>query len=129
MGGRDLYVVVEYQHDDFGASDAAGLTSVLRSEPYQNGEMQVLGKDEIAGQGSWQIHPLWSMDLFGLVNLRDGSGLVAPGGSYSIGANVSLRGGVYLSYGDDSIDLATGSLGSEYGIVPVTAYFSASWFF
>ena len=110
LAGRDLYVILEYQHDDFGASDAADLTRVLRSEPYRDGEMQVLGEDEIATQGSWQIHPLWSVDLLAQINLRDGSGLIAPGGSYSIDADVSLRGGIYFSYGNDTIDLAPVSL-------------------
>jgi len=129
VAGRDLYLVLEYQHDGFGASDAADLTRVFRSEPFESGELQVLGEDEVAVQGSWQVHPLWSVSLFGLVNLRDGSGLIVPGGSYSAGANLSLQGGVYLSYGNGSIDPATATVGSEYGIVPITAYVAMSWFF
>jgi len=129
LGGRDLYVVVEYQHDDFGASDADDLTRVFRSEPFQDGEMQVLGKDEVAAQGSWQIHPLWNVSLLTLINLRDGSGLVVPAGTYSIGADLTVGGGLFLSYGDGSIDILSGTVGSEYGIVPVTGYLSATWFF
>jgi hypothetical protein len=129
VGGRDLYVVVEYQHDDFGASDADDLTRVFRSEPCKNGEMQVLGEDEVAAQGSWQIHPLWNVSLLTLINLRDGSGLVVPAGTYSVGTDVTVAGGLFFSYGDGSISLLSGSVGSEYGIVPVTGYLSATWFF
>ena len=129
LGGRDLYVVVEYQHDDFGASDADDLTRVFRSEPFQDGEMQVLGEDEVAVQGSWQIHPLWNVSLLTLINLRDGSGLVVPAGTYSVGTDVTVGGGLFFSYGDGNIDLQSGTVGSEYGIVPVTGYLSASWFF
>lgn len=129
LAGRDLYVIAEYQHDDFGASDAADLIRVFQSDPFRNGELQVLGRDELALQGSWQLHPLWALDLLGLINLRDGSGLVVPGAAYSIASEVDFRGGLYLSYGDGSVDLASGSLGSEYGIAPISGYLSASWYF
>jgi len=129
VAGRDLYVVVEYQHDDFGASDPDDLTRVFRSEPFQDGEMQVLGKDEVAAQGSWQIHPLWNVSLLTLINLRDGSGLVVPAGTYSVGTDITVGGGMFFSYGDGAIDLLSGTVGSEYGIVPVTGYLSATWFF
>jgi hypothetical protein len=120
---------MEYQHDDFGASDADDLARVFRSEPFKNGEMQVLGEDEVAAQGSWQIHPLWNVSLLTLINLRDGSGLVVPAGTYSVGTDVTVAGGLFFSYGDGSISLLSGSVGSEYGIVPVTGYLSATWFF
>ncbi|HEU4536104.1 MAG TPA: hypothetical protein VFS00_18395, partial [Polyangiaceae bacterium] len=46
--GRDLYAVVELQHDGFGAADANEILAVLGSEPYRRGEMQALGRDELA---------------------------------------------------------------------------------
>lgn len=129
LADRDLYVVAEYQHDDFGASDADDLTRVFRSQPFKDGEMQVLGRDEVAIQGSWQIHPLWNVSLMNLINLRDGSGLIVPAGTYSVGADITVGGGLFFSYGNGTIDLQSGSVGSEYGIVPVTGYLSVSWFF
>ncbi len=52
VAGRDLYLVVEYQHDGFGAVSAEDLFDVVVSDPFQRGELQVLGRDEIAVQGA-----------------------------------------------------------------------------
>ncbi len=128
VASRDLYVVAEFQHDGFGAADSDELIEVALSDPFSRGELQVLGRDEVALSGAYQIHPLWSVDLLTLISLVDGSGLVAPAGSYSVGTDVSLRGGVFLSYGPSGGDIE-GGLRSEYGSVPASAYLSLTWFF
>lgn len=128
LWGRDLYAVLEYQHEDFGAGSSDEYLEVLQSKPFQLGEMQTLGKDEVALQGAYQIHPLWSVDLLTLVNVRDPSGLVVPAASYSAATDVMLRGGIFFSFGDASFAIPAG-LGSEYGVASNTAYLSLSWFF
>ena len=128
VASRDLYVVLEYQHDGFGAAQPDELISVALSDPFSRGELQVLGRDEAALSGAYQLRPLWSLDLLTLVNLRDGSGLVVPAASYSVGADVTLRGGVFLSFGNSAAGLDEG-LGSEYGATPASAYLSLTWFF
>ncbi|KPK63453.1 MAG: hypothetical protein AMS21_06695, partial [Gemmatimonas sp. SG8_38_2] len=40
--GRDLYVVLEYQHDGFGASSPDQYTDIVASAPFARGELQVL---------------------------------------------------------------------------------------
>ena len=57
-GGRDLYLIAEYQHDGFGAASSDDLFSVVTSDPFQRGELQVLSRDMLAIQASYQIHPL-----------------------------------------------------------------------
>jgi hypothetical protein len=135
---RDLYLVLEYQHDDFGASGAGDLLDVVLSDPFTRGEMQVLGQDELAGQASYQVHPLVGVNLLALWNLNDMSVLVAPGGSYSISNEVTLQAGAYLGLGDDisgmpempSSALAPQpELPSEYGITPTTVWLSVTAFF
>jgi hypothetical protein len=125
---RDLYVVLEYQHDDFGAASAEDLVEVILSAPFSRGELTVLGRDELALSGAYQIHPLWSTDLILLLNLRDGSWLVGPAGSWSASGELIARGGVFLWVGDRAFDVEEG-LGSEYGAVPTSAYLSLTWFF
>ena len=101
VGGRDLYLIAEYQHDGFGAAGSEDLLDVVASDPFQRGELQVLGRDALAVQGSYQIRPLWGIDLLTITSLADGSGLVSGGASWSVGVNSSLRGGFFLGFGDE----------------------------
>jgi hypothetical protein len=128
VGGRDLYLIAEYQHDGFGAAGSDDLFGVLASDPFQRGELQVLGRDALAVQGSYQIRPLWGVDLLTVTSLADGSGLVSGGVGWSVGANSSLRGGFFLGFGDDTLDPVTG-IGSEFGARPPVGYVSLSHFF
>ncbi len=127
VAGRDLYVVLEYQHDGFGAARAADLVAVATSAPYLRGEMQVLGRDVAAGQLSWQVHPLAKAELLILGDLRDGSLLVAPAVSASASNDVALRGGIFVAAGRGSD--AFGLPRSEFGGVPRSLYLSVSAYF
>ena len=129
--GRDLYLITEYQHDGFGAASSNDLLGVVTSGPsgpFQRGELQVLSRDALAVQASYQIHPLWGIDLLTITSLVDGSALLSGGGSWSVGSNSSLRGGFFLGIGDDSVDLST-AFGSEFGSQPSVGYVSLSHFF
>lgn len=135
---RDLYLVIEYQHDEFGASQASDLLNVVLSDPFARGELQVLGRDEVASQASYQVHPLVDATLLTLWNLNDMSLLIAPGGSYSISNDVTLQAGLYLGFGDDFSQMSDTptppisprpELPSEYGITPTTAWLSVTAFF
>jgi hypothetical protein len=124
--GRDLYVVLEYQHDGLGAARPEALLPVVLSAPYQRGDMQVLGRDVAAGQLTYQLHPLLAGELLALWDLRDGSLLVAPAASYSASDDVAMRAGLFLPAGRRGSALAPGS---EFGVVPRFGYVSVSLFF
>ena len=131
VGGRDLYLIAEYQHDGFGADSSDDLLTVLAtgpSGPFQRGELQVLGQDALAVQTSYQLHPLWGVDFLTITSLVDGSALLSGGASWSVGSNSALRGGFFVSIGDDTMDPATG-FGSEFGAQPSVGYVSLSHFF
>jgi hypothetical protein len=128
IGERDLYVIAEYQHDGFGAGGSEELLQVVGSEPFRRGELQVLGSDALAVQTSYQIHPLWGVDLMTIRSLVDGSALLSGGVSWSVGQDSGLRAGFFFGFGDDAVDLGT-SLGSEYGAQPGVGYVSLSHFF
>jgi len=125
VGSRDLYLGLEYQHDRFGAANAADLGRVVRSAPFVRGEMQVLGRDVGALSAR--------MDLTGLVGVRglvlwnagDGSVLFSPSLEYRAGSNLSVTGGVFLGLGREGRIVP----GSEYGTLPRTAYAALSAFF
>ena len=127
VGGRNVYVIAEYQRDGFGAASSEELISVFLSEPAQRGEMQVFGRDEIVVQSSIELHPLFTADALVLWNLNDPSALIAPGGSYSAGDEVTVRGGIYIGVGAGATE--EGLPGSEFGIAPTTVYASLTWFF
>ncbi len=129
VGGRDFYLIAEYQHDGFGAASSDEFFDVVMSDPFKRGELQVLSRDAAAVQASYQIHPLWGLDLLTITSLVDGSFLLSGGASWSVGSNSSLRGGFFLGFGDDTIDPETGLLGSEFGAQPNVGYVSVSHFF
>lgn len=125
--GRDLYLVFEYQHDDFGASSADELEAVVLSPPFVRGELQVLSADVTVWQGSWDVHPLLSTRLLVLWSLNDLSALFAPGASYSLSDDAIAQGGVFVGVGNG--DVTPGDLlPSEYGVVPTTVFASISLF-
>jgi hypothetical protein len=128
VSSRDLLLVAEYQHDGFGAGEPEDYAALVESEPFLRGELQVLGREEIALQSSYQWHPLWSVSGLLLWNLTDGSLLVSPGFAFSAGDETTITGGLFLGAGADELDELT-ALPSEYGVVPATAYLSVSFFF
>jgi hypothetical protein len=127
VSGRDLYGVIEYQHDGFGAASAADLVATAFSRPAGRSELQVLGRDEAATQVTYQLRPLLSLELLTLWNLRDGSGLVSPAASLSLSDEVTARSGLFLSAGRAGPRLTAPR--SEYGSLPAGAYLAVSAFF
>lgn len=127
LGVRTLYVAVEYQHDGFGAANAAELQDVVLSAPARRGELQVYGRDEAVVQASVDLHPLVATDVLVIWNFGDASALLAPGASYSVSNDVSMRGGVFIGLGADL--QPDGALGSEYGLLPLSGYVSLTAFF
>ncbi|NNG16038.1 MAG: hypothetical protein HKM89_06110 [Gemmatimonadales bacterium] len=125
---RDFYFSIEYQHDDLGASDAAGLLRAASSDAFVRGELQTLSQDVAATQVSYQLHPLWGTDLLVLWSLTDQSALVSSGASYSASNEVTLRAGLFVGLGDGAAT-SPNVIPSEYGITPTLVYLSASLFF
>ena len=128
VGGRDLFVVLEYQRDGLAAAGPSAYLDILQSPEFQRGELQVLGRDEAVLQASYQFHPLWSVGGLWLWNLNDRSALLAPSLAYSAGNEVSISGGIYIGLGDSAITLER-PLPSEFGLAGTTGFASLSWFF
>jgi hypothetical protein len=130
---RNLYLAVEYQHDGWGYTDTDQLLVVATSPPALRGEMQVLGRHEFVALASFEIHPLVTTDLLGIVNVIDPSSLLTPSITYSVREEATVRAGFFLGVGAEEGDLVlpTGirAPGSEYGPVPITGYASVTVFF
>ena len=125
---RDLYVVLEYQHDGLAASSPSEYSELLQSGTFLRGELQVFGRNEAVAQASFQVHPLWSLAALGLWNLNDGSFLLSPSFSRSLSNEASVTGGAFFGFGDD-IATVLEPWPSEYGSVAATVYLSFSLFF
>ena len=128
LGGRDLFLVAEYQRDNLAASSPDEYLALVQSAPFRRGEFQVLGRDETAIQSSYQLHPLWSVAGLWLWNLNDGSGLISPSVGYSASNSVSVGAGLFFGVGDDQITVSR-PVPSEYGLAGQSGYISIAWFF
>ncbi|MGI9628490.1 MAG: hypothetical protein ACR2QM_16775, partial [Longimicrobiales bacterium] len=129
VAGRDLYVVLEYQRDGLGATQAADFFSVANSASFAQGEIQTLGQDVGAAQISYQLHPLVSSDLLVLGNLRDGSMVFGPGLGYSVTHSAALRLGAFLGVGEGALETQEGVvLRSEFGASPGVVFLSFNLF-
>jgi len=130
---RTLYVAAEYQYDEWGYSDTDALLAVAASAPALRGELQALGRHEIVALANFEVHPLVSTDLLGIVNPVDPSGLIVPSITYSAREDATVRAGLYVGIGAErgELVLPTGiaAPGSEYGAVPLTGYASVTVFF
>ena len=126
--GRDLFLIVEYQYDGLAASDPDEYPTLVRSNPFLRGELQVLGRDETVLQGSYQLHPLWGLSAVWIYNVHDRSSLVSPELAYSVSNEAVLNGGVRFGFGDDDSTPAR-PLPSEYGLTGTTGFVSLSWYF
>lgn len=127
-GGKTLYLVLEYQRDGLAAARPEDYVDRIASKHFLRGELQVLGRDELAFQASYEVHPLWTLQALTLWNPADGSVLVSPGFSWSAGDEATVSGGLFFGFGDDVPTLER-PLPSEYGLVSTTAYLSVSLFF
>ncbi len=128
--GRELYLVVEYQHDGLGAATPDDLLAAATSRARTQGEMQVLGRDVGALQLSCQVHPLLSASSLTLASLRDGSFLLAPGLGYSATESASVRLGAFVGVGEGvTLEGLAPRLGSEFGAVPRVVFLSTNFYF
>ncbi len=126
-GGRDASLLAEVQYDGYGAARADEFVAIANSEPFTRGDMQLFGRWTLASHAQWQWHPLVSVDALALLNLDDGSALLAPGISWSASSSTSTRLGLFVGAGADAV--SSFEPGSEYGSVPTLAYLSLSFYF
>jgi len=130
---RNLYLLAEYQRDGFGAANSQELIPVALSVPYQRGQMQVLGRDEVVALASYEVDPLWVPQVLVIWNLNDPSALLSPAFSYSASEATTVQAGAFFGVGASTSDVEIPGVGllpgSEYGSVPATGYVSVMIFF
>jgi len=131
-----LYLVAEVYHQSLGAESPDDYLDMAASDRFSRGELMFMGRSYGGLMASYELRPRVGLSVFGLVNLGDGSALVAPGLSFSVAEDVDLVAGGFLGLGERpaDVDLAqifAGDMGlkSEFGLLPHTAYLQMkSWF-
>jgi hypothetical protein len=127
--GKELYLILEFQHDGFGARDGE-LTGILSSPAAGRGELQVFSANAVAAQSTYTLHPLVSVDLLALWSLTDGSVLLGPGLTWSATSIATIRVGSFLGADPGGSGReGAGVLLSEFGDAPAVGYVSASFYF
>ena len=126
LGQRDLSLVLEYQRDGLGTARPSDFERLLVSREFRRGELQVLGRDELALQASYQVHPLWNVSGLALWNLNSGGAVLAPRFSYSLNDEATFAGVVYFELGER---IPAEHLPSRSQAPGPTAFLSLTWYF
>ena len=127
LGGREARFVLELQRDGLGAAGPDELETLPDSRAFRRGELQVWRREELAARAAYQIHPLWNIFGTALWNLSRGGALLAPGFSYSLADEATVKGGAYLDMRRRIPGDSGGNEGS--GRPTVTGYLALTWYF
>ncbi|MBD3368714.1 MAG: hypothetical protein GF405_11175 [Candidatus Eisenbacteria bacterium] len=127
--GRGVCVLGEYHYSGFGAGDTDELSYWLLLdgvlERILRGDLQILGRHAAALQATYGLGAPLSWSLLVVANPVDGSGVAAPGFTWTATDHVTLSGSLYLPFGEESED---GRLMSEYGATPRTGLLTLSFY-
>ncbi len=92
-------LIPELYYSGFGTLDPTEYLDVALSARVAVGEIYNLGQVYAGFTCLWEAHPLLNLNLLGIINPRDPSGLLSLGASYNLSANVDLLAGMYLPMG------------------------------
>lgn len=130
--GRNWYGLVEYHHNDLGSTDYGRAIYEPRvRDRLLRGELFGLGRDYLALQLRWEVHPLVNLYLAPITNLAGPSGLVQPYLMWDVTGSLRATAGAVAHWG---------AAGTEYGGYRVagtpfeaapndSAYLMLTWFF
>jgi hypothetical protein len=114
--GSGLLVFLEYHYSGFGARRPGDVLTLLSDATFRDrfvrGDMQILGQHALAASASYEASPELALSALWLQSPVDGSGVVAPSATLTLGDKASLLATAYLPYGrrPRGVDLR-----SEYG--------------
>lgn len=99
--GNGLYTFVEYHFNNAGAADPDDYVTNARANAaaYVDGTVYLLGRHYIIPGLSYQLNAVVVLSLESLVNLNDGSFLLAPHVEFNFAENLYLSFGGFGAYG------------------------------
>ncbi len=112
----DVYAFGEFYYNGQGASDKEDydFTALFFGETFNLAQLYV------AGSANKAVTPLFSVSLYSILNLNDGSRFFGPAVIYSLATNLEFSGSVYVFSGAD---------GSEYGLLETTVFGYLQYYF
>jgi hypothetical protein len=120
--GKGLLAFLEYHYSGFGAARAADILPLVANPDFQRrflrGDSQILGRHAIALLANYEWSPDLTLGGLCLQSPVDGSGVVAPSATLTLGDRLSVLGTVYVPYGAAPV---AGVLASEYGAAALSA--------
>lgn len=129
--GSEIYGFLEYHLNTAGQNQSDRYLSVLATTPYAEGSVYLMGRHYLAPGVTHQLTPLVSASGQVLMNLSDGSALLAPSVEYNIARNIYLSVGAFLGIGkgpEAVTEIGPGRLplvvNSEFGLYS-DVYFTA----
>jgi hypothetical protein len=117
-------IVLEYHYSGFGVVDAEDVVPLLADPAFrarfERGDTQILGRHAIVLSASYEVSPELSTGVRYLQSPRDGSGVVMPTATVTLGDRLTLLGAFYVPWGAAPVGL---ELKSEYGTAGITGFF------
>lgn len=114
--GNGVLLFVEYHYSGFGAPSADLILAQLRDpafqERYLRGDTQILERHAGAVLASYELSPEFTVSTQWLQSPVDGSGVVVPSTTWTLGDRWSIVLSGYVPYGSEPIGT---TLRSEYG--------------
>ncbi len=136
-GSKNFYGLIEYFHNGLGKSDYQhALSNDEIVQRLSRGELYTLGRDYLAGQLQFELHPLFNLYLTIINNLSDPSGILQPRAVWSLSEDVTVNMGATTYYGAHDTEYGGFYLISEDnagpGLLmksPETLYLFLTWYF
>jgi hypothetical protein len=128
--GNGLTLLVEHHYSGFGVRDARDALIRLQDSDFQDrflrGDLQILGRQALAGQVSYAFDDATSGSLLVLTNPTDGSGVVSPSLRLDLNDNTTLIASGFVPWGQE---LSGGRLESEYGSTATSLYLQLNMYY
>ncbi len=128
--GSGLLAYAEYHYSGFGAVRPAEILPLLSTPSFQGrylrGDTQILSRHAVALTGSYEQSPDLGWSGQWVFNPADGSGIIAPGFTFTLRDDASVGGHAYFPYGRTPIGTL---LRSEYGSAPLAAFLQLRLYF
>ncbi len=127
-----LKVLAEYLYNGAGAGSPDGYTDAILSASMQEGMTSLAGQQYLLVRPSYELHPLVSVQVLAIWNLKDQSALIRPELDISLSDNAQLQLFVGLNTGPGPHDenaLGISEYRSEFGSINNYGGFSLKYYF
>jgi len=121
--GNGVPIFVEYHYSGFGVVRATEVIVRLSDpafrERFERGDTQILGRHAITVHATYELSPELTTGLRWIQSPRDGSGVIVPTATATLGDRLAIQAALYVPWGAPPAGL---TLRSEYGSAALTGF-------